>query len=353
MAITDSRAEQPAPDLSPVQAQPVVGLPMPGDKAVALDPALRPAVRHPDHQRRFPFPIPNGWFIVAQAGELAPGEIRRVHYFGRELVLYRTEAGEARLVNAYCAHLGANLAVGGRVEGEGIRCPFHGWCYDGTTGRCTDIPYTESENIPTQAKIRAYPVLERNHLVWAWHHLEGKEPFYDVPEVAEFNDPEWSDPSCRDFVIATCCQEMAENNHDFAHFKFVHGSDDIPWDTQQFVTDDPYKRAEAPSGFVRETYGLGLGVLRMPGIFTFISSTTPIDEEHVHVRWTFVTPRSAGDDAAQTLGDMFLTGVSQDIPIWENKAYVERPVLAKEETGILAHRKWSEQFYSDPANAIA
>jgi hypothetical protein len=49
---------------------------------------------------------------------------------------------------------------------------------------------------------------------------------------------------------------------------------------------------------------------------------------------------------------MFLTGVSQDIPIWENKAYNPRPVLTKEETGILAHRKWSEQFYSDPANAI-
>ena len=90
----------------------------------------------------------------------------------------------------------------------------------------------------------------------------------------------------------------------------------------------------------------------MPGTFTFLSSTTPIDEEHVHVRWTFVTPTSFGDEAAQELGDRFLTGVSQDIPIWENKAYNPRPVLTKEETGILAHRKWSEQFYSDPANAI-
>jgi hypothetical protein len=38
--------------------------------------------------------------------------------------------------------------------------------------------------------------------------------------------------------------------------------------------------------------------------------------------------------------------VSQDIPIWENKAYVERPVLTKAERGILEHRAWCEQFYS-------
>ncbi len=346
MAVTHSN---PGP---PVQPQPVVGLPMPGDKVVALDPTRRPSVRHPDTGARFPFPIPNGWFIVAQASEIEPGEIKRLHYFGRELVLFRTDSGEAHAVNAYCAHLGAHLAVGGKVEGEGIRCPFHGWCYDGASGRCTDIPYTESEHIPSQARIRAYPTLERNRMIWVWHHLEGKPPFYDVPVVPEFDDPDWSEPSCREYFVATCCQEMAENNHDFAHFRYVHGSDDIPWDTQQFVTDDPYKRAEAPSGFTRETFGLGLGVLRMPGTFTFISSTTPIDEEHVHVRWIFVTPKSSGADAPQTLGDMFLTGVSQDIPIWENKAYVPRPVLAKEESGILAHRKWAEQFYSDPANAI-
>jgi nitrite reductase/ring-hydroxylating ferredoxin subunit len=337
---------------APVQPQPLVGLPMPGDKDRALQPELRPQARHPDGRRRFPFPIPNGWFIVCPSAQLDDGEIKRVHYFGRELVLFRTEAGVPRLVNAYCAHLGANLAVGGRVEGDGIRCPFHGWCYDGGSGRCTDIPYTESDRIPTRAQIRAFPTVERNQMIWAWHHLEGKDPFYEVPDVPEFSDETWSEPSCREFTIATCCQEMAENNHDFAHFKYVHGSDDIPWDTQAIVSDQPYKRAEAPNGFVRESFGLGLGVLRMPGAFTFISSTTPVDEEHVHVRWIFVTPRASGDGASEQLGDLFLTGVSQDIPIWENKAYMERPVLAKEEAGILEHRKWCQQFYSDPALAV-
>jgi phenylpropionate dioxygenase-like ring-hydroxylating dioxygenase large terminal subunit len=328
------------------------GLPMPSDAALVLDPARRPRVRRAAGPR-FPFPIPNGWFIVARADQLAPGEVLPVFYFGRELALFRSASGAAHLVDAYCAHLGANLALGGRVDGEGLRCPFHGWCYDGDSGKCTEIPYTDSERVPTQAKVRAFPTLERNRMIWAWHHLEGKPPFYDVPEVVEFEDPDWSEPFYHEYVVATCCQEMAENNHDFAHFKYVHGTPDIPWDTEQFVTDQPYKRAEAGGGtFIRETFGLGLGVLRTPGAFVFISSTTPIDEEHVHVRWTFVTPRSLGPDAARDIGDRFLAGVSQDIPIWENKRYQPRPVLTKEETGIIAHRKWAEQFYSDPADAI-
>jgi nitrite reductase/ring-hydroxylating ferredoxin subunit len=325
---------------------------MPADKAVTLDPALRPRVRRA-RGPRFPFPIPNGWFIVATADELRPGDVVARYYFGRELALFRTAAGEPRLVDAYCAHLGANLAVGGRVDGDGIRCPFHGWCYDGASGRCTDIPYADGARIPKRAAVRAFPTLERNRMIWAWHHLEGGAPFYEVPEVPEFSDADWSEPYTRDFVVATCCQEMAENNHDFAHFRFVHGSADIPWDTEQFVTDQPYKRTEAGGGtFVRESFGLGLGVLRTPGAFTFLSSTTPIDTEHVHVRWSWVTPRSLGPDAARDIGDRFLTGVSQDIPIWENKRYVDRPLLTKEESGILAHRRWSQQFYSDPARAI-
>jgi nitrite reductase/ring-hydroxylating ferredoxin subunit len=339
---------------------------------MVLDPALRPHLRRSkEHstESRFPFPIPNGWFVVAYSHELQPGDVKPVYFFGRELVVFRTQPpdgdgdgdgdrggdddGAARVVDAYCAHLGANLAVGGKVDGAGIRCPFHGFCYDGASGRCIDIPYSESEHIPSRARIRAFPTLERNGMIWAWHHLEGGAPFYDVPEVPEFEDPEWSDPVARDYVVATCCQEMAENNHDFAHFVYVHGTPDIPWETDAVIADQPYKRTVAPGGrFTRETFGLGLGVLRRTDTFAFISSTTPIDTDHVLVRWVFTVPTVFGAGAAENLADVFLGAVSQDIPIWENKAYNPRPVLTKEETGILAHRTWSEQFYSDPANAI-
>ncbi len=320
------------------------GLPMPTDQDLVFDQARRPRATR-GAGRRFPFPIPNGWFIVARSDELEAGEVMPLFYFGRDLVLYRTAGGEPRLLDAHCPHLGANLAVGGRVEGEVIRCPFHGWCLDGETGACAEIPYSESEHLPSRATTRTYPTMERNHMIWAWHHREEKPPFYDVPVVAEFDDPAWAPIICREYQVASCCQEMAENNVDYAHFKYVHGTDAIPED--EFVVDGTYKRSVGMDGnFVREGFGLGLGVLRVSGFCTFLSSTTPIDEENLLVRWIFTAPKSAGEQVSQKAAESFCTAVSQDIPIWENKIYRERPVLTKSERPILEHRKWCTQFYS-------
>jgi nitrite reductase/ring-hydroxylating ferredoxin subunit len=317
---------------------------MPRRPELCLDPSTRQRVRT-DNGARFPFPVPNGWFIVAMADDVLAGELKAIRYFGRDLVAFRDDNGVAHVVDAYCVHLGAHLAAGGKVEGECIRCPFHGWAYNGVTGKCVDIPYYGVEKIPSQAQIRAFPTVERNRAIWAWHHLAGAEPFYEVPDVAEFNDQEWSEPVLRRFEIATSCQEMAENNHDPVHFQFVHGTADIP--VSDITIEGTYKRSIGLDGaFVRESFGLGLGVLRIAGYSTFISSTTPIDEEHVDVRWFFTSPKSLGPDTATEIADGFTGAVSQDLPIWENKRYVERPILLKAERAILEHREWCKQFYS-------
>jgi len=320
----------------------LVGLPMPRNPAL-LDPAT-PRVRARTVTDRFPFPIPNGWFVVATSSELGPGEVRALHYFGRDLVLFRTEGGQARLTDAYCAHLGAHLAVGGKVDGECLRCPFHGWAYDGESGRCTEIPYGSGERIPAKAHVRPYPTIERGGAIWAWHHLTEGDPFYELPVVPEADDPAWSEPLVREFHISTSCQEMAENNHDFAHFQYVHGTETVPDGVEHI--DGTYKSVTSP-GLARETFGLGLGVVRVPGMLTFVSSVTPIDEDNVHVRWFFRVPITSGDGSASFFADQFTAGVTQDIPIWENKIYRPLPVLTKSESGIIAHRNWSKQFYSE------
>ena len=116
--------------------------------------------------------------------------------------------------------------------------------------------------------------------------------------MPELFDPEWLPYEIVEFDVATCCQEMAENNVDFAHFMYVHGTDAIPDD--DFFVDGPYKRTVGADGnFVREGFGLGLGVLRVKGYTTFLSSTTPIDTENVKVRWIFTAPAANGPDAAR------------------------------------------------------
>ena len=81
----------------------------------------------------------------------------------------------------------------------------------------------------------------------------------------------------------------------------------------------------------------------------FLSSTTPLDEENVKVRWVFSAPGALGDDAAKNAADGLCAGVSQDLPIWENKRYVDRPVVTKSEKKLLEQRQWALQFYSNYA----
>jgi len=112
------------------------------------------------------------------------------------------------------------------------------------------------------------------------------------------------------------------------------------------VIDGTYKSVKNP-GLERETFGLGLGVVRVPGMLTFVSSVTPVDEDNVHVRWMFSVPVDAGEQGARFFAKQFTSGVTQDIPIWENKIYRAKPPLTRVDGPILAYRRWFRQFYSD------
>ena len=66
---------------------------------------------------------------------------------GENLVAYRTfVSGKVRIIGAYCPHLGADFSNGGVVKGECIQCPFHGWQFDGDSGKLLKIPYSDSES---------------------------------------------------------------------------------------------------------------------------------------------------------------------------------------------------------------
>lgn len=324
---------------------------------------------------RFPFPVPNGWFPVAASEELAPGDVRSVRYFERDLVVFRTEWGVAHVLDAYCVHMGAHLGVGpgepddkdpgpGIVSGDCIQCPFHGWRYDGD-GVVVEIPYSDGR-IPPRARVRAYVVREMNGLIFAWHHLHDAPPAWELPVLEEFDHEDWVGPVLTERTIATCNQEMAENDHDFVHFAYVHTADEpskarieyaedgrirttteIFEEGREFADSGVAMAREAP--FSRESHQLGFVVLRIPDYVTFMAATTPIDTEHVHQRWVFAYPKALGDETGEKLIDTFASsGIYQDIPIWEHKRYVDRPLLVKGDGPILEFRRWAEQFYSEP-----
>ena len=175
---------------------------------------------------RFPFPIPDGWYGLLYSHELPRGEVLRLPLLDTELVAFRGESGEAHVLDAYCPHLGAHLGVGGAVVGDALRCPFHAWEWDGASGDCTRIPY--AERIPPNARIRSWPCVERNGVILAWYHADGKPPSFEIPDVAEATSPEWSEPDCHEFIVKSHNQEMGENAVDSAHFRYVHGTLNVP-----------------------------------------------------------------------------------------------------------------------------
>jgi cholesterol 7-dehydrogenase len=89
---------------------------------------------------RPPPPYPNGWYNITEAHSLKVGHVRSVDIAGQNIVLYRGKDNVAYALEAYCLHMGANLAVGGEVVNETcIQCPFHGWLYEGKSGHCVGI----------------------------------------------------------------------------------------------------------------------------------------------------------------------------------------------------------------------
>jgi nitrite reductase/ring-hydroxylating ferredoxin subunit len=156
------------------------------------------------------------WQPVARLEDLKDGPQRAV-LLGEPLAVFLTESGEAAVVADRCAHRGALLSMG-KVCGESIQCPYHGWEWSGE-GACTRIPsLADQRQIPPLARIQSYPVRVQWGLVWTT--LE--EPLTDVPDVPWFDEDNWTWGHGEPFELPVAFGLMIENFRDVSHFAFVH-----------------------------------------------------------------------------------------------------------------------------------
>ena len=125
------------------------------------------------------------------------------------------------------------------------------------------------------------------------------------------------------------------------------------------VTGMETPRGPVPGSVESLAYGFGLALVRFKGIVETlnVACTTPIDDEHVHVRFAFSVNKSAGANVAKGVGAAFVKEVSrqlgQDIPIWENKVQHKQPLLCDGDGPIGMFRRWCEQFYAAPQQEAA
>jgi phenylpropionate dioxygenase-like ring-hydroxylating dioxygenase large terminal subunit len=314
--------------------------------------------------KRIPLPFPSGWFCLTESEALPPGSVETLHYFGRDFVAFRGENGRAAVLDPHCPHLGAHLGVGGAVVEDTLRCPFHHWRYD-ASGACVHIPY--AKRIPPAAKLRSWPLVERNGLLFVWVHPEGAAPSWEIPVVEEWGSPEWSEPVVRRFEVRSHPQEMAENTVDPVHFHFVHGTPRTPemsaeidghvFRARQGLTFTT-PQGEVPGEVRIEAHGCGFGVTRFRGVVETLLLITgaPVDDE-LHRTTIRFSVKKLGDneEATANVGRAFVAEIErqygQDIPIWENKIHLERPVLCDGDGPIALLRRFYRQFYPGATGA--
>lgn len=320
---------------------------------------------------RFPFhPFPTGWYAVAFSHDLNVGAVRTLMLAGQPVVLFRTESGRAALLPAHCPHMGAHLGEGGRVQGEALRCPMHGFEFN-AEGACVKTGY--GTRPPPKCKSQARAVIEQNGIVLAYCDVLGRPPTWQPPGI----DMRGFGP-LRTHVfagLATHPQETTENSVDIGHLSVVHGYQNVrtlePLSTEgaylttryafsrrSLVPGTPPVRAE----FTIHAYGLGYSYVDVDvlshGLRTrhFVLAT-PTDGERIdlHVAASVAgggrLSRVPGVLLDRLLGAVmfkgFLSDVTQDVPIWSKKIHVHPPALAQGDGPIGRYRSWARQFQPD------
>lgn len=303
---------------------------------------------------RFPFTsYPNGWFVVAVSDELLPEQVLNCHYFGQDIVLFRTEKGEAHAIPPHCPHLGTHLGHGGTVVGENLRCPFHGWCFKGS-GECVEVPGLAR---PPRTSLKPWHLHEANGFIYLYYHSEGAAPQWTVQAV---ENEGWSSTQVAKWRLRTHPQEILENGFDVAHFLTLH---EMPaYEVLKPPLEDGHliQMQVGYEGSPQETihtnitmFGLGIffaEVARMGFLDRQSFYSTPVDKDSIDLRFAYNRKVSTNDEETEQMAEVAFKHVVEflkpDFPIWENKIYIERPPLTRADGPIHVLRRWAQQFYS-------
>ena len=160
----------------------------------------------------------NCWYGLAWAEELDSGRPLPRTALGKKLVVFRDADGQARALLDRCPHRFAPLSLGS-VDAGVLRCMYHGLGFGGN-GQCVSNPQGA---IPERATVRAFPVVERHHMLWFW---PGDPDLADPSGIPDFSFQDQSTED--DWVIfgythvETDYQNETDNLMDLSHAEFLH-----------------------------------------------------------------------------------------------------------------------------------
>ncbi len=323
-----------------------------------------------------------GWFMVGWSAEIATGQARPLRYFGEDLVAYRGDDGELHVLEGHCRHLGAHLGHGGKVNGDCVECPFHGWGW-GPDGKNKYIGYQDRPN--RAARLRVWPVHEQYGCVFLWHQPQGEAPRWEMPDIFQAFPQFETDPAAYypPYPLLSRKAERepvhpqipAENAPDSMHFQYVHHATVRPVLTEweivdqewRFVTGWPDTRSDEPDAMALRIhsylFGLGGAISAFAGAtnYRLIFAVTPVEDGYSDMFYSIWWPRVPGDesdapppDVLERVEKEFLSTLEDDLEIWRYQEYIEHPMMAVQDAKpYTALRRWATQFYEVPPTEAA
>lgn len=153
------------------------------------------------------------WLPVFRARDLKPGQAKPFEMLSEKFTIYRGEDGIVRIVDFRCPHRGTPLSLGW-VEGDSIRCRYHGWRYDGA-GQCVEQP-NEQKPFCDKVTVRTYPAREYVGLIFAF--LGDGEP----PEFPHYPDLDLPGVIVADPPEFLPCNFWNRLDNDMGHVPWVH-----------------------------------------------------------------------------------------------------------------------------------
>ena len=158
---------------------------------------------------------PDYWYAVEYDRVIKPGQVREATFWQTSIALYRGWDGRLRALENRCAHRQLKLSLG-KVEGNNLVCPYHGWCYN-ETGRVVHIPHDLCGRSMPALQVGSYPVTVRYGLIWLFPGdpaLAEQRQIPDIPEL-EGKDP-WACVPL-DFTWQAHHSMIIDNVSDFTH----------------------------------------------------------------------------------------------------------------------------------------
>jgi len=164
--------------------------------------------------------LKNSWYVAAWDSEITKAPLSRT-ICGEPVMLFRTGAGAVSALEDRCCHRNLPLSMG-TVEGDCIRCGYHGLKYD-AAGTCVEIP--GQKLIPPGARVRSYPLVERWQMLWIWMGDPARVDEGLLPHWQSLDDPGLVRSNGNDEKpLAMRCNWQLNNDNllDLSHVFYVH-----------------------------------------------------------------------------------------------------------------------------------